>query len=268
MGALILSALNVYPVKSAGGVALLSARVDERGLAGDRRWMVVDSDGRFLTQRTHPRLALVSVAIRTDQLTLGAPSMAPLALRTPPPTAPVVAVRVWEDICEAVTAEEDASRWLSEFLGIRCRLVLMADASHRLVGARGGAPASRIAFADAFPFLLISEESLEDLNSRLATPLPMDRFRPNLVVRGCEPYAEDGWRRIRIGGIIFWVVKPCSRCTTTTVDQSTGERGREPLATLATYRRAGNNVLFGQNLVHEGTGELRFGDGVAVLERA
>ena len=119
-----------------------------------------------------------------------------------------------------------------------------------------------------YPLLLISECSLEDLNRRLAEPLPMNRFRPNLVVRGCAPYVEDGWRRIRIGKIVFHVVKPCSRCTTTTVDQATGERGREPLMTLATYRRVGNKVMFGQNLIHEGTGKLVVGDELAVLDPA
>jgi uncharacterized protein YcbX len=268
MAALTLAALNLYPVKSAAGIALAAARVDERGLAGDRRWMVVDSNRRFLTQRTHARLAMVSVGFAADGLTLAAPGMPALVLRPPGKSAAAVRVQVWDDLCEAQPAGGGAAEWISGFLGETCEIVHMPDETRRMVVAEGSVPASEVSFADAFPFLLLSEGSLEDLNRRLERPVPMNRFRPNLVVRGCAPYAEDGWRRIRIGAIEFYVVQPCIRCTTTTVDQATGERGREPLATLAAYRRDDNAVLFGQNLVHAGTGELRLGEGVTVLEAA
>jgi uncharacterized protein YcbX len=158
--------------------------------------------------------------------------------------------------------------WLSAFLGVACELVCFPDASRRLVEPHGPTPAAEVAFADSYPFLLISEASLVDLNRRLERPLPMNRFRPNLVVRGCEPYAEDEWRCIRIGDVVFHVVKPCTRRSTTTVDQATAKRGREPLATLATYRRVRNKVVFGQNLVHQGQGWLHLGDEVTVVERA
>ncbi len=267
MGAVTLSGLNVYPVKSAAGLALTVARVDRRGLAGDRRWMVVDGARAFLSQRTHPRLALVAAVPWPRRLVLTAPGMPPLTVASPPGGA-LVPVRVWDDVCDAASAGDRAAQWFSRFLGLSCALVFLPGRSHRMVAARGTAPASEVGFADAFPFLLISEASLEDLNRRLAYPLPMNRFRPNLVVRGCEPYAEDGWRTVRIGGVLFHVVKACGRCATTTVDQATGDRGREPLATLATYRRSDGRVLFGQNLVHEGTGVLRLGDGVTVVETA
>jgi uncharacterized protein YcbX len=266
MAAITLSGINVYPVKSAAGIVLSTARVDARGLAGDRRWMAVDENRTFLTQRTHPRLALVSVAIAPEGVILTAPHVPALAVSVPSPGAPAVRVRVWHDVCDAVPAGDEPAGWLSRVVGVACELVYMPEISHRAVAARGAEPAADIGFADAFPFLLISEGSLADLNRRLEHPLPMNRFRPNLVVRGCSPYAEDEWRRITIAGIVFHVVKPCSRCTTTTVDQTTGERGREPLATLATYRRVGNQVMFGQNLVHEGTGELAVGDKVVVVE--
>jgi uncharacterized protein YcbX len=266
VGVTTLSGLNVYPVKSAAGIAVSAARVDARGLTGDRRWMVVDENRSFLSQRTHPRLALVSVAIAPEGVILTAPRMPALAVPVPRPGASVVRVRVWRDVCDAVPAGDKPSAWLSRVVGAACELVYLPESSHRLVAARGAAPPAEIGFADAFPFLLISEGSLADLNRRLEHPLPMNRFRPNLVVRGCSPYAEDEWRRITIAGIVFHVVKPCSRCTTTTVNQTTGERGREPLATLATYRRVNNEVLFGQNLVHRGTGELALGDEVTVLE--
>jgi len=267
MGAIRLSGLTVYPVKSAAGIALSAARVDARGLAGDRRWMVVDEGRTFLTQRTHPRLALVSVAIDSRGVILTAPQMRALAVPVPRPGAPAVRVRVWRDVCDAIPAGDEPAAWLSRVVGAACELVYMPESSHRAVAARGAAPSAELGFADAFPFLLISEGSLADLNRRLEHPLPMNRFRPNLVVRECSPYAEDEWRRITIAGMVFHVVKPCSRCTTTTVDQTTGERGREPLATLATYRQVNNEVMFGQNLVHEGTGDLVVGDEVTVLER-
>ena len=266
MGAITLSGLNVYPVKSAAGIALSTARVDPRGLAGDRRWMVVDEKRAFLTQRTHPRLALVSVAIAGDGVILTAPWMPALTVPVPRPGATAIRVRVWDDVCDAVPTGDEPAAWLSRIVGVACELVYMPEAFHRPVAARGPAPPAEVAFADAFPFLLISEGSLADLNRRLEHPLPMNRFRPNLVVRGCAAYAEDGWRQITIAGIVFHVVKPCSRCTTTTVDQGTGERGREPLATLATYRRVNNEVLFGQNLVHEGIGQLAVGDEVLVVK--
>jgi uncharacterized protein len=266
MGTIALSGLFVYPVKSARGVALDAATVGARGLDGDRRWMVVDERGVFVSQRTHARLALVAAAREGGRLALEAPGAPRLLVDAPPAGAPTVRVRVWDDVCDAQPASPDAARWFSTLLGIGCALVFLPDASRRPVAPRGGSPASEVAFADAYPFLLISEASLENLNLRLARPVPMDRFRPNLVVSGCGPHTEDGWRRIRIGQVVFRVVKPCSRCGTTAVDQATGERGREPLATLATYRRVGADVMFGQNLVHEDTGALRLGDELTVLE--
>ena len=265
MGAITLAGLIVYPVKSAKGVVLQSATAGPRGLGGDRRWMVVDERRVFLSQRTHPRLALASVAVEGCRLVLGAPGMPRLILDPPPEGAETVRVQVWDDVCDAQPAGQAATLWFSALLGLPCSVVYLPDTSRRPVAPRGGAPAAEVGFADAFPFLLVSEASLADLNSRLARPVLMDRFRPNLVVSGCEPYAEDSWRRIRIGPVVLHVVKPCSRCSTTTVDQATAERGREPLATLATYRRAGDKVMFGQNLVHEAGGTLRLADQVTVL---
>ena len=266
MGTIALSGLFVYPLKSARGVALDVAVVVARGLEGDRRWMVVDRDGEFISQRTHPRLALVSALLEGGRLALAAPGAPTLVVDPPSVDEPSVRVRVWDDVCDALPAGPEPARWLSARLGIACELVFLPDGSHRPVAPASGVTAAEVSFADAYPFLLISEASLEDLNRRLASPVPMDRFRPNLVVRGCEPYAEDGWRRIRVGPVAFRVVKPCSRCGTIVVDQTTGVRGREPLATLATYRRVGSEVMFGQNLVHEGTGPLHLGDEVTVLE--
>jgi uncharacterized protein len=260
-----LTGLYVYPLKSARGIALERATLDERGIEHDRRWMVVDEQGVFVSQRTHPRLALVATALDGAVLRLAAPGLPELAVE-PPVGSATVPVRVWKDDVSASLAPRAACEWVSELLGARCRLVYLPDAARRRVAAPYE-PARLVSFADAFPFLLVSEASLAELDRRLERPVPMDRFRPNLVVSGCAPHAEDCWRRIRIGDVPFTVAKPCSRCVVVTTDQSTGERHREPLATLATYRRSGDKVMFGQNLIHEhmGSGLVLLGLGSGLV---
>jgi uncharacterized protein YcbX len=259
---LCLSGLNIYPIKSARGIALTESEVDEFGLRYDRRWMVVDQSGQFLSQRSHACLALVAPSIRDDTLRVDAPGMGTLELPLEPSAAVETTVSVWDDTCRATWLGEKAAEWFSDFLGCACSLVHMAADVMRPADPVFAPEGSRVSFADGFPFLLISEESLADLNRRLAEPLPMNRFRPNLVVAGGEPYQEDGWERTEIGGIGLRVLKPCGRCLVTTTDQATGERGKEPLRTLATYRTRNGEVMFGQNAVHENTGHLRVGDSV------
>ena len=264
MPGMSLQALYRYPVKSLRGEELHSLPIDARGFVGDRRWMVVDGSGRFLTQRQQARMALVDVRLDADGvLHLAAPGRKPLAVTGS--AGGKIEVRVWDDrvIAERVGAEADA--WLSEFIDQSCRLVRMPDATRRAVDPDYATVDDQVGFADGFPFLLISQASLDDLNARLDRPLPMLRFRPNLVVSGCAPYAEDGWRRIRIGALEFRVVKPCSRCVIPTIDYATGERGREPLQTLMTYRRRDNKIYFGQNLIHDGPGRLERDMPVEVL---
>lgn len=259
-----LSGLNIYPIKSARGIALDASDVDEFGLRHDRRWMVVDQSGLFLSQRSHPRLALVVPSISDDTLQVDAPGMRPLRSPLRPRESVSTRVTVWDDTGPASWVGLEAAEWFSEVLGTPCSLVHMADGVVRPANPAFASPGVRVSFADGFPFLLISEESLADLNRRLADPLPMNRFRPNLVVAGGEPYGEDEWGRIEIGGVRLEVVKPCERCLVTTTDQATGARGKEPLRTLATYRKVGNDVMFGQNVVHENTGRLRVGDVVTI----
>lgn len=259
-----LSGVIVYPLKSAGGIALDRARVGARGIDDDRRWMVVDEAGEFVSQRSHPRMALVRVRFAGGGLVVTAPGLPELVLPRPAEDAPRRTVTVWRDAVAAPSAGRDAAAWMTEHLGCRCDVVYLPDDAERTVEP-GFGPQRQVSFADAFPFLLVSEGSLAGLNARLAQPVPMDRFRPNLVVSGCPPHAEDGWTRIAVGEVRFAVVKACSRCTTTVVDQDTGKRGSEPLATLSRYRRVGNSVVFGQNLVHVGEGELAVGDPVTVL---
>lgn len=269
-----LSGLHVYPIKSAAGLSLTAAAITPRGFQHDRRWMLVDGAGKFISQRTCPKLALVSVAIDDGELVITIPDCGSQTLALQPSSPSRTSVEVWGDRCSAIPMPSDVSGWLSDFLGVSCQLVYMPEDCDRPVdhghfAADGSNDTSTaaplVSFADAYPFLLISEASLADLNHRLAVPVPMNRFRPNLVVKGCDAFAEDGWSRIQIGDSIFRVAKPCSRCTITTVEQSTGERGAEPLRTLATFRRWDGQIWFGQNLVQETSGVVRVGDVVKVL---
>jgi uncharacterized protein YcbX len=264
MRSLYLTALNLYPIKSAAGLSLEEHDVDGFGLRHDRRFMVVDPTGRMISQRTHPRLALVQPSFGDRELRVEAPEMAVLELPLSPSRAVTTTVRIWDDTCTALWLGEPAARWFSQFLDCDCDLVYMPDETVRPVDRAFAADGVRVSFADAFPFLLISEESLSDLNARLPAPILMNRFRPNLVMAGGGPYAEDGLRSFRLDEVEFRVVKPCDRCVLTTTDQATAERGPEPLRTLATYRKQGSKVFFGQNLVHQGTGWLRVGAAVQV----
>lgn len=259
----VLAEIRVYPLKGARGLSVERWEVDDFGPALDRRWMVVDDEGGHLTQRNDPRLALVRPALEGEKLVLAAPGMEPLALPLEPGPGLEREVTVWEGRCTARDLGSKAASWVSAFLDHPARVVFMPRETFRPVKE---SPSSRVSFADGHPFLLLSLEAVEELNRRLDEPVSVDRFRPNLVVEGAGAHAEDAWRRIGIGDLELRVVKPCARCTVTTVDQETGRKGREPLRTLARYRRHGGSVYFGQNLVHEGTGTLKKGQRLRVLE--
>jgi uncharacterized protein YcbX len=269
------TALYVYPVKSCRGLAVNSAVVDARGFAGDRRFMVVDAQGQFLTQRAHPRMALIETALTAEKLTLSSVSQGSVSVSLSGLRSPVSSVSVWKDSVTADDCGEAPAQWLGDFLGLSCRLVRAGLAYSRPIPRQkipagldvpGGSP-HEVSFADAFPFLAISEESLADLNARLDSPLPMDRFRPNLVVAGGAPYSEDTWSRFRIGEVVFHGTTRCGRCVVTTTDQLTAERAQEPLRTLSTYRRdTEGTVMFGRNLIHETkAGRVSVGDAVELL---
>lgn len=256
-----ISQLIIYPVKSMGGIAVDRARVTDRGFFCDRRWMLVGPDHVFMTQREWPSMALFRLELLPDALKVASllcPDMLVIPFRSS--LEAFADVRVWEDVCRAqfVSAEVDA--WFTSALGTPCRLVHMPDETLRVVDPKYVPEGGITSFADAFPFLLIGQASLEDLNSRLAQPLPMDRFRPNIVVTGGTPFQEDSLGSFTIRNIRFRVVKPCARCVITTIDQRTAESGKEPLQTLARYRAQDKKILFGQNLAHEGLGELAVGD--------
>jgi hypothetical protein len=263
-----LASLHVYPIKGAAGSAPAEWDLDVRGFRYDRRWMLVEPSGEFITQRDQAELALIRPRIEPPHLLVEAPGMPLLRLALNPMGGRPLNVCVWEDRVDALLPDQRADQWFTDFLGRPALLAWMPETCVRPLDLRYAQPGDRTGFADAFPFLVISEASLDDLNSRLAVPLPMNRFRPNLVIGGATPFAEDGWSRIRIGTIGMRVVKPCARCLVTTTDQLTGERGVEPLRTLATYRRVDGKVMFGQNVLHDGTGRLAVGDPVTVLELA
>ncbi len=262
-----LSELHIYPVKSCKGMSLRSVKVGPKGPAMDRRWMVVDKDGRFLSQRVLPKMAIIHAYFDDRYLFLSAPGMVPLMV----PNAPASETRdvvVWKDTCHAHDMGDKAASWISEFLKTEARLVFLPEESIRKVNPDYATnPENQVGFADGFPFLLISENSLQDLCKRIGRKLRMNRFRPNLVVANCEPYEEDSWKKVQIGEIIFHFVKPCSRCIIPTVDQERAESSPEPLATLSRFRKVDGRILFGQNLIHEGTGTIEVGTEVKILER-
>ena len=263
----VLSGVYIYPIKSCGGISLEKAELVATGLRDDRRWMLVDEAGGFMSQRGHPRMALISPSLTPERLTVSAPGMPDLEVPTRFGTGETVRVEVWGDELRGEPAGEEADRWFSEFLEFPCRLVRKPDDDFRPVDSLYATEDDQTSFADGFSLLVISEASLEDLNSRLAEPVPMNRFRPNLVIGGCEPFAEDRWDEMRVGDAGFRVAEPCPRCAVTTVDQRTGERRKEPLRTLATYRRSGGEVWFGRNLIHTSAGTVCVWDPVEVTLR-
>ena len=265
----IIAALNVYPVKSCRGIALASARLDPTGLADDRHWMLVRPNGRFVTQRELPRLALIATALSKTSLTLSAPGFAPLEILRDA-AGETRAVTVWKFTGRGIDCGEEAARWCSEFLDTPLRLVKFDPGTPRECSPDWTREERAVTeFSDGYPMLVISRGSLADLNSRLPNALPMERFRPNIVLDGVSAYDEDRIHELRGDGVALRMVKPCARCVITTTDQQTGERdGEEPLATLKSYRfdAALRGVLFGQNAIAvRGTGAtLRVGQSLEI----
>lgn len=260
------SNLIYYAIKACRGVEVASTCVERMGLQHDRRMMVVTSEGEFLTQREYPRLALVTPRLRDGTLELSAPDYDSLQLGIQPSGTPWT-VNIWKSKgVHAIDQGEEAAAWFSDWLGTPVRLVHFADGYRRLINEQYAVnPDDHTGFADGYPILLTSEEGLQDLNSRLELPIPMNRFRPNLVVRGGEPFAEDTWNRIRIGNVEFAVVKPCARCEVTTIDKDILERSKEPLKTLGKYRKHKLGAIFGQNAIPLNEGRIELGMAVQLL---
>ena len=267
-----LASIHIYPLKAARAVDLEESFVEPWGLAGDRRWLLVDEDGRFISQREEPSLARVVVSCGPCGIRVSADGRTGLAIAPPPAAAALLKVTVWGSALLAAAAGPAADAWFSAYLGGPVRLVYLDDPTRRSVDPQYGRDGDVVSFADGYPLLLTSHGSLGELGDWLAadgeTPVPMTRFRPSVVVSGAPPWAEDRWRRIRIGAIPFRVAKPCGRCVVTTTDQITGQRGRQPLKMLGQRRRFGKELVFGQNLIPDSGGIIRVGDPVEILDAA
>jgi uncharacterized protein len=231
-----------------GGISLLSARVKPKGFEWDRRWMLVDENNQFLTQRVHSAMALFRLSLQFDGIVVNHQGDT-LAIPFAPPSGNFFDAVIWDDTVQVSEVNPAYSEWFSKRLNIPCKLVSFPENNPRPVDAKYKLGDDHVGLADAYPYLIIGQSSLNDLNSRLAEPLPMNRFRPNLVFTGGEAFEEDSWKKFRVAGNWFAAVKPCARCVLTTVNQDTGEKGMEPLVTLAKYRRAESKVLFGQNVI-------------------
>lgn len=270
--------LTIYPVKSLRGISVSSAKLEKRGLEYDRRWMLTDSNYEFISQRTHPLLALIEVAIQDDKLQFSYPHSKPVSIEIPAyplQKGPLVEASVFDEKCQALPVSTEADQWFSKILDDDYRLVYMPEESRRLVNQAHASPNDIVSFADGYPILLVGESSLADLNAKLEEPVSMNRFRPNIVISGEIPFGEDYWDYFKVNDLLFRGIKPCSRCIMTTVDQEKGlKSGVEPLKTLSTYRNKDNKVLFGLSLIWEhlkwNSAEdplIRIGDEVVVESR-
>ena len=267
---LSISQLYIYPVKGLGGISVSTALVTLRGLENDRRFMLVDQDGLFLTQREYPSMALLRTTIEADELIVWHKDNQSDKLRlplVPEPSLLSTTVKVWDDSCEAQYVSDEADKWLSGKLNASCRLLYMPDSTKRMVDPLYAFNNEITSFTDGYPVLLIGQSSLDDLNNRLEDALPMDRFRPSIVMTGGHPFEEDTLEQFSINGITFYGVKLCARCVVTTTNQETGTTGKEPLKTLAKYRSANNKVFFGQNVLCAGTGIIKSEDEIVVIKR-
>lgn len=289
-----ISEINIYPIKSLKGIGVDSALVTDRGLQYDRRWMLATPDGMFFTQREFPQMATISVALDGNGLRVESEKAGSMLVPFEPDKAERKSVTIWLSVCEGLVYNGEVSEWFSDAIGTDCRLVHMPEDTHRHVNKLFDRGNDIVSFADGYPLMLLGEASLAELNDRIAEseeiagrlpefqPLPMNRFRPNLVVADSEAFAEDDWQQIQVGEAAFRIAKPCARCVITTVDQSKGEfTGKEPLKTLASFRMAKNvmpdryasfgaepnDVLFGQNLIPDRFGAVvRLGDEVKIIE--
>jgi len=260
------SGLYIYPVKSLGGISLQSAELTDRGFKYDRRWMLVDQSNRFLSQREFAAMALIKMTLTDEGILASNPSGDCLLLRVDEYTTERAPVTIWDDVCEGCFVSGEADEWFSRSLQTPCRLVYMPDDSLRPVNPRYAPDDAVTSFSDAYPFLIIGQASLDDLNSRLETPVLMNRFRPNLVFTGGAPFMEDTLTSFSINNIEFSGVKLCARCPVPNIDQETGVSSKEPIKTLARYRTKNHKVMFGQNVIHHGLGTISIGDEIAVLE--
>lgn len=260
-----ISEIWIYPVKSLGGIRCREAVSMEKGFAHDRRWMLVDEQNQFVTQREHPQLALFSVELTNDELKIihrktTSSVEFPLSLRSDTQ----LNASIWNDEVAVDEVDEEISNWFSRELGFPCRLVKFPEENQRPADKQYVSEPQQVSLADGFPYLIIGQSSLDELNRRLAEPVTIQRFRPNLVFTGGEPFSEDKWKRFNIAAVPFEAVKPCARCILTTIHPDTGIRGKEPLQTLSVFRKQDNRIYFGMNLIALAQGLIREGDEITL----
>lgn len=256
-----ISEIFIYPIKSLGGISVKEAEVTDRGLRYDRRWMLIDSNGKFLTQRTHPIMALLKVDLSKDELFFrNIRNTDQFSVGINETTEKKITSVVWSDKVELLHVNSIADEWFCQALNTKCKLVYMPEETKREVEKAYAVNNEITSLSDGYPFLIIGQSSLDDLNNRLVEKVPMNRFRPNFVFTGGDPYEEDDMKEFKIGGISFFGVKPCGRCVVTTINQKTAEKSEEPLRTLAGYRTYNNKVNFGMNLLHKGNGIIKLGE--------
>ncbi|MEP5612163.1 MAG: MOSC N-terminal beta barrel domain-containing protein [Cyclobacteriaceae bacterium] len=260
------SGIYIYPIKSLQGIEVSEGEVLERGFKHDRRWMIVDAENQHVTQRTHPQLSKIKIKFEGTKIIASNLEQVDLEIPLSLQSGTNITVTVWNDEVEALVATEKINSWISTAAGMQCKLVFMPEDASRLINPERARNAENVSFADGYPYLIISEASLEDLNSRMDVNLPMHRFRPNIVVSGTAAYAEDTWRDLQIGEISFYGTHTCKRCVFTTIDQETSKKSAEPLKTLATYRREGSEVVFGLNAIAASKGIVRVGDDIYLKE--
>ncbi len=260
-----LSHIFLYPVKSLAGISVEQWSVNHTGLLYDRHWMLVDQDNAFLSQRRLPRMALIHTALTESSLIISAPGMTDLVIGLTEWCGETLSVQIWHDVCVAHVVSSKADQWFSDFLNCSCRFVYQPATEIRVVDPSYANVTDQTSFSDGFPFLIISENSLTALNAQLSVELSIERFRPNLVISGCPAHAEDRWREISINNIQFRLPKPCSRCVVPGIDPITAEITKEPLQTLAHFRKWQNKIYFGQNALHNSIGRLHKGAEVTVL---
>ena len=263
------SQLYIYPVKSLGGIALNTVTVTDRGFEYDRRWMLVDENNRFVSQREVAEIALLQVELQSDGLKVFHKKNVSNCITIPfiPSIDETMVVDIWDVKCDARLVSTEADTWLSIVLNFPVKLVYMPDSTRVKIDERYATSSNDItSFSDGYPILMISEASMLDLNNKLEQHLPIDRFRPNLVFAGGEPFVEDTMKEFTINGCTFFGVKPGARCVITTINQETGEKGKEPLKTLSGYRRKDTKVYFGENVIAGGTGIINIGDSITILQ--
>lgn len=262
-----LTDIRIYPVKSFAGIQLSQTEVQPQGLCDDRLLMLVDKNRMFITQRKYPQLALLNTQYTDEGLRIDTAKFSPLIIKETDFTAKSLPVKIWQDVCFGIIATDKVNQWFSHYLGFQVKLIKYDKNASREIDPNYSQPNDIVSFADGFPLLVISQASLNDLNSQLETPVSMANFRPNIVVDGCEAYAEDDWKRIQISGVEFDAVKLCSRCVLTTVDPKTGIKSQngQPLKTLSQYRKGEGGIFFGMNLIPRSKGIIRVTDKVEIV---